>query len=180
MPDKRIPEDIARERLSDILDKLRDETIPRFIVGPDGGDRGVLLNADWYRVLAQQAEEHQWYVSQQPEFHLLKEQIAKLEERCKTYAGMLDEQKAEIAKNVCPRCRKTLTGDGRPALDMAKDAWHRLRGTLAEAAEGPPADPAFPEGGHPATGDVAVAGMGRRTRKRKPGNVATADLGGKP
>lgn len=132
--EKRIPEAAAAANLSVVLDKVAQEHVPRYVVGADGEERGVIVNAAWFRVLAQKAEELDGMTAE-PGYGQLQKLLVDARGRAAAYAGMLDRQADEMLAKACPRCQEVL-GSKRARKSRADGVWGRLKVTLAEAAEG--------------------------------------------
>ena len=131
--EKRIPETGAAANLSVLLDKVAKEHVPRYIVRDDE-ERGVVVNAAWFRVIVQKAEELDNLISE-PGYGGLRKMLADAQGRASAYAGMLDRQADEMLAKACPRCREVL-GSKRARKARADGVWSKLKVTLAEAADG--------------------------------------------
>ena len=148
--EKRIPEAVAASNLTVLLDKVALEHVPRFIIGEDDAERGVIVNAAWFRQLTDKAEEFDRLASQ-PVYGVLRKQLADAKGRASAYADMLDRQAADLLAKACPRCRELL-GSAKARKDRVKGVWSQLKVSLSEAADGlnPPDRQVF----------VGVAGVG--------------------
>lgn len=136
--------------LKALLDKVAMEHVPRFIVSEDDAERGVVVNAAWFRQLVEKAEEFDRMASQ-PAYGVLRKQLADARGRASAYADMLDRQATDLLAKACPRCREVL-GSVKARKDRTREVWSQLKISLSEAADGmnPPDQQVF----------VGVAGVG--------------------